>query len=189
LYITNFWKLNSASTTSVFTAQRGRRGEQPLEVVVVAERAGVGQLGELDAVAPPQVLGEGGVDDRVVVGGAQLVARPRRPAGELDRHEHQRRAQHLLRVGRLRVVEHAEGEEERVDALLVGGEPRLLVEPAQRPVERLRNEGGLQPLVGVPLVERRRVVGGEVERQQLGLVVLRAVGVGRVDRDVGRRAG
>jgi hypothetical protein len=71
-------------------------------------------------------------------------------------------------------VEHAEREEERVDALLVEGEPRLLVQATQRLVERLGRERGLEPLVGVPLAEGGRVVGGEVEGEELGHVVVHA---------------
>jgi hypothetical protein len=168
-------------------ADRGRRlGEELLQVVAVAERVALGQVGQPHAERAAEVLGERRVDERVVLGGPQLVARARRLPRQLDRDEHERRAEHLLGVVGLDVGEHAEREEERVDALLVEREPRLLVEAPQRLVERLGRERGLEPLVGVPLAEGGGVVRGEVEGQELGLVLL-GVGCGRHLVGGGRR--
>jgi hypothetical protein len=51
-------------------------------------------------------------------------------------------------------VQHAEREEERVDALFLDREAGLLVQAAQRAVECLRDRRRLQQLVGVAIVER-----------------------------------
>ena len=92
----------------------------------------------------------------------------RRLSRELDRQQHERRVEHLLRRVGLGVVQHAEREEQRVDALLLDRESRLLVEASQRAIERFGCRGRLQELVGVAIVERRGVVRARTRAASAG---------------------
>jgi hypothetical protein len=152
----------------------GRLCEELLQVVVVGQVRQVGEVRQRDGERAAEVFDEGGVDDGVVVGGADGVAGACALARERDGQEDQRGSQDLLGAFRLLVVEHPEREEERVDALLFKAHARLVGDAAQRAVEVFGRERRLQQVVPVPLFEPRSVVGHEVGgRRRFGRLVFR----------------
>jgi hypothetical protein len=78
-------------------------------------------------------------------------------------------------------VQHAQREEERVHALLLQRELRLVRDAPERVVQPLGGERGLQPVVGVAggrgAVLRRRLLRERGERRRLVRVVLVEVGL------------
>ena len=121
---------------------------------------------------------------------ANAVARPRGLSRQLHWKQHEWGRERLVQCVGLGVVQHPEREEQRVDTLLLDREPRLLIESAERAVERFRGRGGLQELVGVPIVERGGVVWHErrLRCRCIELLVGPPVGARRRGRTrIGRR--
>ena len=169
-----------------------QRREERLEIVVIPDGRGIRQVRERDPEIESQILGQRGVDDGIILGRAKSIARPRRLSRQLHRQQHDGCAERLLRHVRLGVSQHAESEEERVDALFLDREARLLVEAAQRPVERFSDRARLQHVVRVTVVERRRIVRNELgsprrDRRRVRVCMgaqapVRGAGLARLDR-------
>ena len=161
---------------------RLRLEEQRLERSALAAR----QFGEREIVLASQQLGEGRVDHRFVVANGEGEWRSRRLAPQRHRQQYQRRLEDLVRRFGLRVLEQAQRQEERVDALLLERESRLLLDAPQRSIERLGLQARLQHRVHVHAGQRVRRVG--LERAPVGRmlgVVERILGLARVWRTGG----
>jgi hypothetical protein len=147
-------------------------GEEGLHIIVVRHRTRVRQVGEYDPEAALQVFRERRIDQRVIIGGLQHVPCSGRPPRQFDGHQDQRRLERHIGIGRLRIVQHPEREEQGVHPLLIDDGPRLLLNPAERLVQLFGRRAGLQHVVGVTGVERLRFIGGEIHRGALAVLIV-----------------
>src|SRR5262249_11408852 len=90
-----------------------------------------------DAITAFQILTQSGVDERVVIIGAEGVPGARRLAFELNWQQDRGCFEHDLRVARLLVVQHSKCQKKCVDSEFLQANLCLLVYASERLVERL----------------------------------------------------